>query len=83
MDKIESAYGESDLAVVAVGVDEVRRASAVGLVVGDAFDEPARVHPVPAGRGEARAGKIGLVDGEDDAADAGDGFKVFTGGRGP
>lgn len=69
--------------MVVVRVDEVGRASAVGLVVADALDEPARIQAVATERGEARVGEVGLVDAEDGAADAGYGFEVVGGRKGP
>lgn len=83
VDEIEAANSEDDLAVVSIGVDDVRRASAVGLVIGNALDEPVGVHAVSGGKGEAGSGEVGLVDGEDGAGDAGDGFKIVGDGRGP
>ncbi|KAL0925804.1 hypothetical protein M5K25_004174 [Dendrobium thyrsiflorum] len=75
-DEVETTDSENDLSVIVIGVDEVGRASALGLVVVDALDEPARVQVIAARRGEAGVGDIVLVDGEDDSAYAGYWFEV-------
>lgn len=83
LDEVEAADGEDDLAVVVVGVDEVGRGAAMGLLVGDAFDDPVGVEAVASVWGELRVAEIGLVDGEDEAADVGDGGELVVGGAGP
>ena len=67
-----------------VGVDEVRRRAAERVVVGGAFDDPVGVEAVAAGGLVVGWGaEIGLVDGEDEAAQTGDGLELVGGGGGP
>lgn len=66
-----------------VGVDEVGRGVAEGLLVGEAFDDPLRVEAVAAGGGELGAAEVVFVDGEDEAAEAGYGFEFGGGGGRP
>lgn len=83
--QVEAAHGQHDLAVVVVGVDEVGRRVALGVLVGGAFDDPVGVEVV-AGGGGLGVGwvvEVGFVDGEDEAAEAGDGFELVGGGGGP
>ena len=51
-----------------VGVDEVGRGSAVGLVIGDALDEVVGVEAGAVGLREEGSAEVGLIDGDDDAA---------------
>lgn len=71
LDQIEPADGEDDVAVLVVQVDEVGRGSAEGLLVAHAL------HHALGGA------EIGLVDGQDQAAEAGDGVELVGGGQGP
>lgn len=81
--EVETADGESDLLVVVIGVYEVGRRAAFGEGVGDTLDDVGGVETVAARRGEARVGQVLLVDGEDEAADAGDGLELGGVGGGP
>lgn len=69
--EIKAADGEDDLAAFAVAVNEVRWRMTMGLLVGDALDDPVRVESVAAGGGELGVAEVRFVDGEDEAADAG------------
>lgn len=81
--QIHTADGEDDLAVVVVGVDQVGRSVAEGLLVVGALHHPFRVDPVAGGGGEPGAAGVRVVDGQDGAADAGDGVELVGGGDGP
>lgn len=77
--KIKAADGEHDLAVVVVAINEVRGRVTKGLLVGEALDNPVRVESVAAGGGELGVAEIRLVDGEDEAADAGHALELLRG----
>ena len=48
-----------------VAVDQVQRRMALGLLVGDALDDPVRVEPVLAQGLPLRVSEVRFVDGED------------------
>lgn len=76
--QVQSPDREHDLAVVVVEVDDVRRRPSLGLLVGHSFDDPVRVQvELSDRRGDFGVSEIGLVDGEDDAADSWDGLELF------
>lgn len=77
--EVWTANCEYDLAVVVVGVDNVWRSAALGILVGDALDEPVRVEMVATGWGELGVADIKFVDGEDDTTDAWNMFEFFYG----
>ena len=52
-----------------VAVDQVQRRMALGLLVGDALDDPVRVEPVLAQGLPLRVSEVRFVDGEDYATD--------------
>lgn len=82
-EEIEAADGHDDLAIFVIGVDQVGRGVAERVVVGNALDDPIGVEAVAAGGGVLGGEQIGLVDGEDEAAEAGDGGELVGGGGGP
>ena len=83
LDEIETTDGEDDLMVVVVGVDEVGRGAAMGLLVGDALHNPLWFHALAPRRGVLWVVEVRLVDGEDDAADTGNRLELLRSGRRP
>lgn len=83
LDEIETSDGEHNLTMVVVGVDEVRRGAALSLLVGNALDNPLWFDAVAAVRGVPRVVEVGLVDGEDEAADARNGLELLRSGQSP
>ena len=82
--EVEAADGEHDLAVLVVGVYEIRRHAALGFRVADTLDDAIGVDAVAAGGLiVGRTAEIGLVDGKDEAAEAGDGLELVGSGGGP
>ena len=76
--QVQAADREYDLTVVVVDVDDVRRRSSLGLLVGHSFDDPIRVQvELSDRRRDFGVSEIGLVDGEDHAADSWDGLELF------
>lgn len=83
LDEVKASYGEYDLAVLVVRVDDVWGSAAEGLLVRDSFDDPVGVEPVALGRGKLGVPKIWFVNREYDAADTWDWLELFGGGSGP
>lgn len=75
--EVEASHGEHDLFVVVVEVDYVGRRVAERVLVGHALDDAVGVEAVVGGT------EIGLVVGEDEAADAWDRVELVGGGGGP
>ena len=59
-----------------VTVDQVRQHVALGLLVGDALDDPVRVEPVPARRLPLRVSKVRFIDSEDYVTDTWDAVEL-------
>ena len=59
-----------------VAVDQVRQRVALGLLVGDAFDDPVWVEPVPAQGLPLRVSEVRFIDGEDYVTDTCDGVEL-------
>ena len=83
LDEIETPDGQHDLMVVVVGVDEVGRGVALGLLVGDTLHNPLWFHPVPPWWGVLWVVEVGFVDSQDEAADARNGLELLRGGQRP
>lgn len=66
-----------------IGINEVRRRVALGLLVRHALDDPIGVHLVPARGRVLGVSQVVLVGGEDDAADAWHGLELLHGGVRP
>ena len=60
-----------------VAVDQVRQRVALGLLVGDALDDPVRVELVPARGLPLRVSEVRFVDGEDYVTDTWDGVELI------
>ena len=70
--QVEASNCQHDLVVLLIVVDQVRLHMALGLLVGDALDDPVWVEPIPAQGLLLRVLEVRFIGGEDYATDTWD-----------